>query len=73
MIPQAAQALIEALPAAGVPRLAMVGGGGSLLNEDGERFVDQPDFPEQYRAEALAAGDALELLRATPESVDWTY
>ena len=73
VIPQAAQALIDALPASGVPRIAMMGGGGSLLNENGERFVDQPGFPEQYRAEALAAGEALNLLRATPETVDWTY
>jgi putative NADH-flavin reductase len=73
IIPRAAQAVIDALPRAGVPRLAMIGGGGSLLNEDGERFVDQPDFPEAYRAEALAAAEALALLRATPEQVDWTY
>jgi uncharacterized protein len=73
VIPQAAQALLDALPASGVPRIAMMGGGGSLLNESGERLVDQPDFPEQYRAEALAAGEALALLRATPDTVDWTY
>jgi putative NADH-flavin reductase len=73
VIPQAAQAVLGALARANVPRLAMIGGGGSLLNEDGERLVDQPDFPEQYRPEALAAAEALALLRATPEQVDWTY
>jgi putative NADH-flavin reductase len=73
VIPQAAQALIEAQGRAGGPRLAMIGGGGSLLNEDGARFVDQPGFPEQYRAEALAQGEALALLRAAPEPVEWTY
>jgi len=73
VIPQAAQAVIDALGRADVFRLAMIGGGGTLLNESGERFVDQPGFPEQHRAEALAQGEALALLRATPESVDWTY
>jgi uncharacterized protein len=73
VIPRATQAVIDALPRAGRPRLAMVGGGGSLLNDAGERFVDQPGFPEQHRAEALAQGEALALLRATPESVDWSY
>ena len=73
MIPRATQAVIDAFARADVPRLAMIGGGGSLLNENGERFVDQDDFPPQYRAEALAAAEALALLRATPEQVDWTY
>jgi putative NADH-flavin reductase len=72
-IPRAAQAVIAALSRAEVPRLAMIGGGGSLLNENGQRFVDQDDFPPEYRAEALAGAEALELLRATPEEVDWTY
>jgi uncharacterized protein len=73
VIPQATRAVIDALGRVGGPRLAMIGGGGSLLNEHGERFLDQPGFPEQYRAEALAQGEALALLRATPEQVDWTY
>jgi uncharacterized protein len=72
-IPQATQAVIDALARADFPRLAMIGGGGSLLNESGQRFVDQDDFPPQYRAEALAGAEALALLRATPEQVDWTY
>jgi putative NADH-flavin reductase len=73
IIPTVAAALIKAVPLAGVPRLAVVGGGGSLLDESGARFVDQPGFPEQYKAEALAGAEALELLRATPEALDWTY
>jgi uncharacterized protein len=73
VIPKAAEAVIESLGRADVSRLAMIGGGGSLLNEDGERFVDQPGFPEQYRPEALAAAEALAMLRGTPEEVDWTY
>jgi uncharacterized protein len=72
-IPRATQAVIDSLQLANVPRLAMIGGGGSLLNESGERLVDQPGFPPEYRTEALAAAEALALLRATPEQVDWTY
>lgn len=73
MIPRATQAVIDGLRRAGDPRLAMIGGGGSLLDENGERFVDQPGFPSPHRAEALAQGQALALLRGTPESADWTY
>jgi putative NADH-flavin reductase len=73
VIPAVARALIEAVPRAGVPRVVWVGGGGSLAAPNGQRLVDQPGFPEQYKAEALAQGDALGLFRAAPESLDWTY
>jgi putative NADH-flavin reductase len=73
MIPTVVRALITAVPAAGVPRLAVVGGGGSLLSENGRRFVDEPGFPEEYRTEAMAGAEALELLRGAPAELDWTY
>jgi putative NADH-flavin reductase len=72
-IPKAVSALIDAVPRVGVPRLAVVGGGGSLLSGDGNRFIDRPDFPEEYKAEAQAGAEALDLLRQAPESLDWTY
>jgi putative NADH-flavin reductase len=72
-IPKAVAALIDAVPRAGVPRLAVVGGGGSLLAGDGGRFIDQADFPEEYKAEAQAGAEALDLLRQAPESLDWTF
>jgi putative NADH-flavin reductase len=73
IIPRVAEVMIEAVPRAGVPRLAVMGGGGSLLKPDGSRYIDEPGFPEQYKAEALAQAQALALLRATPDSLDWTY
>ncbi|HEY2771024.1 MAG TPA: NAD(P)H-binding protein [Solirubrobacteraceae bacterium] len=73
IIPAAARSLIEAVPRAGVPRLAVVGGGGSLNAPDGGRLVDQPGFPDAYKAEALAQGEALDLLRSAPADLDWTY
>ena len=72
-IPDTTAALITAVPAASVPRLAVVGGGGSLLDGDGTRYIERPDFPEQYRVEALAGLRALELLQAAPAELDWTY
>jgi putative NADH-flavin reductase len=73
VIPAIARALISAAPAAGVSRIAFVGGGGSLLAPDGNRFVDSPDFPAEYKTEALAGAEALELLRSAPAALDWTY
>jgi uncharacterized protein len=73
VIPAAARSLIEAAPKAGVARIAFMGGGGSLSSPAGGRYVDQPGFPEQYRAEALAQSEALTLFRAAPEELDWIY
>jgi uncharacterized protein len=55
----------------GDARLIVVGGAGSLL-VDGGRLVDQPYFPEAYRAEALIAAEALEYLRGLGDGTDWT-
>ena len=71
-IPNTARTLLELLPRAGVNRLAFVGGGGSLEIEPGVRTVDAPGFPEQYRNEALAQGEALDILRGS-DGVEWTY
>jgi len=52
-------------------RIGFVGGAGSLLLENGERLVDQPDFPEAFRPGALAHADALDRLRSTDHAADW--
>lgn len=72
VIPAAARTLLRALPDARVGRLLWIGGGGTLESEPGVRFVDSPSFPEQYEAEALAQGQALETLRAARD-LDWSY
>src|SRR5581483_965974 len=59
--------------AVGGTRLVVVGGAGSLQAGPGVRLVDTPDFPPEYRTEALATAEALEALRGTAPSVDWTY
>jgi putative NADH-flavin reductase len=52
-------------------RLLVVGGAGSLV-VNGNRVVDGPEFPAAYKPEALTMSQALENLRATDESVNWT-
>ena len=54
-------------------RLLFVGGGGSLEAAPGLRFIDAPEFPPQYREEALAQAAALSILRAAGDAVDWSY
>jgi uncharacterized protein len=73
VVPDAAGALLAALPRAGVRRVVFVVSGGSLLSPSGQRFVDSPDFPSEYKGEALAQARALEILRAADGAVDWSY
>lgn len=63
--------LVVATKRSGTGRLLVVGGAGSLSGPDGTRVVDTPDFPAEYRAEALAGCDWLEGLRAETE-LNWT-
>lgn len=73
LVPRSAQALLEALPLAGVTRLVFLGGGGSLEYAPGQRFVDSPDFPPEYLETALDQAEALAILRAARTPVEWSY
>jgi putative NADH-flavin reductase len=64
--------LIEAVKRAGVKRLLVVGGAGSLEVAPGVQLVDTPDFPAAYKPEALAGRDFLNALRDERE-IDWTF
>lgn len=70
-----AQPLVDAFAALIAARPTgrlVVGGAGSLLGADGRRLVDDPAFPEDYRGEALALAEVLELFRAAGDAVAWT-
>jgi putative NADH-flavin reductase len=64
--------LIEAVKRAGVKRLLVVGGAGSLEVAPNVQLVDTPDFPAAYKPEALAGRDFLNVLRDERE-IDWTF
>lgn len=64
--------LIDGVRGSGVKRFLVVGGAGSLEIAPGQRLVDQPDFPEQYKQEALRGADFLDLLK-TIDDLDWTF
>jgi putative NADH-flavin reductase len=67
-----ARSLIEGARQAGVRRVVIVGGAGSLEVAPGARLVDTPDFPAEYKPEALQHANALEVYRAV-DDLDWTY
>lgn len=67
-----AASLIGAVKAAGVPRLLVVGGAGSLEVAPGVALIDTPEFPAAYKAEAGAGRDFLNVLRGE-QALDWTF
>ena len=68
-----AHAVVQGLRVAGVHRLLVVGGAGSLKTASGQDRVDAPDFPAMYKAESLAQREVLRLLRAeVGDDLDWT-
>jgi putative NADH-flavin reductase len=72
MLKTSARALLAGLKRAGVKRLIVVGGAGSLDIAPGRQLVDQPDFPPAWRPQALAHRDALGIFRGN-QDIDWTY
>jgi putative NADH-flavin reductase len=64
--------LLEAVRASSVKRYLIVGGAGSLEVAPGVRLVDTPNFPEAYKAEAIAGGAFLDRLRSET-GLDWTF
>jgi len=56
---------------AGVKRLIVIGGAGSLEVAPGKQLVDQPDFPAQFKDGAAAARDYLDILKKDDE-LEWT-
>lgn len=66
------EAVINPVKKAGVKRLLVVGGAGSLLLPGGSRVIDSPGFPEEYKAEASAGSVFLDTLRQEKD-LDWTF
>lgn len=67
-----AATLIAAARQAGVQRLIVVGGAGSLEVAPGKALIDAPGFPDAYKPEAAAGRVFLQALRAEP-ALDWSF
>ena len=64
IVKNTATKLLETLPSIGIERLLWVGGAGSLEVAPNVPLVTVPDFPEEYKNEASAQGEALEVLES---------
>lgn len=67
-----AKALIAAARTAGIKRLIVVGGAGSLEAAPGLQLLDTPDFPDAYKPYAIAHRDALSVYQSASD-LDWTF
>jgi putative NADH-flavin reductase len=69
---KAADSIERATEKAGIKRLLVVGGAGSLEAAPGVQLVDTPGFPEAFRTAAKAVRDYLEILKEN-RTLDWTF
>ena len=69
---QASAAIVDGVKRAGLKRLLVVGGAGSLFVAPGVQLVDPPPFPAEYKQGALAAREALNQLKLET-SLDWSF
>jgi putative NADH-flavin reductase len=67
-----AKSIIAATKQAGVKRLLVVGGAGSLEIAPGQQVIDQPDFPAEWKPGAGGTRQFLYLLKEEPD-LDWTF
>ena len=72
LVVDAARAIVAAARAAGIKRVVVVGGAGSLEIGGGKQLVDSPNFPAMYKPYALAHREALAVFRDAPD-LDWTF
>jgi len=66
------QAIVAGVKAAGLKRLLIVGGAGSLYAAPGLQLVDTPEFPAEWKPGALAAREALNQIKQET-ALDWTF
>ena len=69
---QGSRAIVEGVKRAGLKRLLVAGGAGSLFVAPGLQLVDTPPFPAEYKQGALAAREALNQLKLET-SLDWSF
>ncbi len=66
-----ARSIIRAFKNSGAARLLFVGGAGSLEVKPGLQLLDTPDFPEEWKATALATREVYNILEK--DDFDWIF
>lgn len=63
----------QAVKKAGVKRLLVIGGAGTLYVQPGVQLVDTPDFPEMIKPGAAAVRDYFQNVLSKEKEFEWTY
>ncbi|MBD2838568.1 NAD(P)-dependent oxidoreductase [Pseudomonas sp. JM0905a] len=66
------RAIFAGVKQAGIKRLLVVGGAGSLYVAPNLQLIDTPDFPAEYKEGAEGARQALNLIREE-QGLDWSF
>lgn len=66
------ESIEQATKQAGVPRLIVVGGAGSLYGNGDQQLVDSAEFPSEIKPGATAARDYLNILKQEKQ-LDWVF
>lgn len=64
--------VLAALRQAGVKRILVMGGAGTLEVAPGVKNVDRPEFPEAWRDGSRAGSQKLDILKGI-DDLDWSY
>ena len=70
---QGYKSIIEGVKKAGIPRMLIVGGAGSLFVSPHARVMDTGTIPESYLPAVRALADVLYSLHKTEKGLDWVY
>ena len=73
IVADTARRLLSELPHTAIERLVWVGGAGSLTVAPNVKLVDTPEFPVEYKDEAIAQGEALTVFQQTQSPLNWTF
>jgi putative NADH-flavin reductase len=66
------KAIQQGVKAAGVKRLIVIGGAGSLEVAPGVQLLDTPQFPAEYKQGASGARDYLNIIKQE-KNLEWTF
>ncbi|MFM0739839.1 NAD(P)-dependent oxidoreductase [Paraburkholderia xenovorans] len=73
VLASATRSLLDGVRAAGLKRVVVVGGAGSLEVAPGKQLVDSEGFPDAYKKVALAHRDTLDKFYREVTDLAWTF
>ncbi|GMM83094.1 NAD(P)-dependent oxidoreductase [Pseudoalteromonas sp. MTN2-4] len=73
IVKNTAERLLNELPSNNIERLLWVGGAGSLEVAPNLKLIDTPEFPAEYKDEAIAQGEALDVFKHSSSPLNWTF